>query len=135
MGETLEQYEAGQTDIVTIRQLGAAIEQVGIMGLSQGVLAYEPIWAIGTGRAATPEHAQTILGFLRGQIALMNETVADTIQILYGGSVKADNAAQLFSMPDIDGGLVGSASLNTDEFVRICQAASNAGKNHHVDAL
>lgn len=126
IGETLEEYQEGITDLVTVRQLNAVIEHVGVQGLSQGVLAYEPVWAIGTGRAATPEHAQAILGFLRGHIALLDETVAENIRILYGGSVKADNAARLFAMPDIDGGLVGGASLVIEEFVSICRAASQS---------
>ncbi len=126
MGETLAEYEEGITDIVTIRQLNAVIHEIGVKGLAKGVLAYEPVWAIGTGKAATPEHAQDVLSFLRGHIELLDAEVAKNIRILYGGSVNAENAAKLFSMPDIDGGLVGGASLNTDEFVAICQAASNA---------
>jgi triosephosphate isomerase len=127
MGETLEDYEQGLTDLVTIRQLNAVIQQVGIRNLAQGILAYEPVWAIGTGKAATPEHAQSILHFLRGYLMLKNPEVGQNIRILYGGSLKAHNAAELFSMPDIDGGLVGSASLDTAEFVEICQAASSSG--------
>jgi len=126
MGETLAEYEEGITDIVTIRQLNAVIHEIGVKGLAKGVLAYEPVWAIGTGKAATPEHAQDVLSFLRGHIELLDVEVAENIRILYGGSVNAANAAKLFSMPDIDGGLVGGASLNTDEFVAICQAASKA---------
>ncbi len=125
MGETLDEYEEGITDIVTIRQLNAVIAAIGVKGLASGVLAYEPVWAIGTGKAASPEHAQNILSFLRGHIELLDAELAQNIRILYGGSVKADNATKLFSMPDIDGGLVGGASLNTDEFVAICQAASD----------
>jgi triosephosphate isomerase (TIM) len=128
MGETLEEYEEGITDVVTIRQLNAVIKAVGVQGLANGVLAYEPVWAIGTGKAASPEHAQNILSFLRGHIELLDADIAQNARILYGGSVKADNAAKLFSMPDIDGGLVGGASLNTDEFVAICQAASDSLK-------
>lgn len=126
MGETLEEYEEGITDVVTIRQLNAVISEIGVKGLANGILAYEPIWAIGTGKAASPEHAQNILSFLRGHIELLDAEIAENIRILYGGSVKADNAVKLFSMPDIDGGLVGGASLITDEFVAICQAASNS---------
>jgi triosephosphate isomerase (TIM) len=124
MGETLAEYEEGITDIVTIRQLNAVIHEIGVQGLAGGVLAYEPVWAIGTGKAASPEHAQNVLSFLRGHIEILDEELAQNIRILYGGSVKADNAEKLFSMPDIDGGLVGGASLNTEEFVAICQAAS-----------
>jgi triosephosphate isomerase (TIM) len=126
MGETLEEYEEGITDVVTIRQLNAVIAEVGVQALAYGILAYEPVWAIGTGKAATPEHAQNILSFLRGHIELLDAELARNIRILYGGSVNAANAAKLFSMPDIDGGLVGGASLVTEEFVAICQAASKA---------
>lgn len=128
MGETLEEYEQGLTDLVTIRQLNAVIQQVGIRHLLDGVLAYEPVWAIGTGRAATPEHAQSILHFLRGYLKLKDPEIGEQIQILYGGSLRASNAAELFSMPDIDGGLVGGASLDTAEFVEICRAASISGR-------
>jgi triosephosphate isomerase len=124
MGETLEEYEQGLTDLVTIRQLNTLIQHVGIKNLTQGILAYEPVWAIGTGKAATPEHAQAILHFLRGYLILKDAEVGKEISILYGGSLNAKNAADLLSMPDIDGGLVGSASLNTEEFVAICQTAN-----------
>jgi triosephosphate isomerase len=126
MGETLEEYEDGATDIVTIRQLNAVIHEIGVQGLAQGILAYEPVWAIGTGKAATPEHAQNVLSFLRGHIEILDVEMAQRIRILYGGSVNKANAQQLFSMPDIDGALVGTASLNTEEFVSICIAASQA---------
>ncbi len=126
IGETLAEYEAGITDLVTIRQLNAVIQELGIKGLASGVIAYEPVWAIGTGKAASPAHAQNILSFLRKHIAMLDADIANNIRILYGGSVNATNATELFSMPDIDGGLVGSASLNTADFVAICQAASNA---------
>jgi triosephosphate isomerase len=126
IGETLAEYEAGITDLVTIRQLNAVIQEIGIKGLANGVLAYEPVWAIGTGKAASPAHAQNILSFLRQHIATLDADIANNIRILYGGSVNATNAIELFAMPDIDGGLVGSASLNTADFVAICQAASNA---------
>ncbi len=126
MGETLDEYEDGATDIVTIRQLNAVIHEIGVKGLAGGVLAYEPVWAIGTGKAATPEHAQNVLSFLRGHIELLDAEVASNIRILYGGSVNSMNAKQLFSMPDIDGALVGTASLNTEEFIAICVAANDA---------
>jgi triosephosphate isomerase len=126
VGDTLAEYEEGRTDEVTFRQLTAIIEQFGVKALAQGVLAYEPIWAIGTGKAASPEHAQGILSFLRGHIAELDAGIANNLRILYGGSVNAKNSAALFSMPDIDGGLVGTASLDTNEFVAICQTASRA---------
>ena len=91
-------------------------------GLAKGIVAYEPIWAIGTGKAATPEHAQIILRFLREHIARYDLEIAKIITIYYGGSVNPENAAKLFSMADIDGGLVGTASLNTQDFVAICDA-------------
>lgn len=128
MGETLQEFEEGLTDAVTVRQLNAVIAHVGVKNLTRGILAYEPVWAIGTGRAATPQHAQSILDFLRGHIALLDEEVAANVRILYGGSVNAENAASLFAMPDIDGGLVGSASLNTEAFVAICCAAATASR-------
>lgn len=126
VGDTLEEYEQGKTDEVTFRQLNAIIEQFGVEDLANGILAYEPIWAIGTGKAATPEHAQSILGFLRNHIAELNTDVAQNLRILYGGSVNSKNCASLFAMPDIDGGLVGTASLDTQEFIAICRAASEA---------
>ena len=124
VGETLEEHKAGFAHRVTIRELSAVIEHVGVQGMAQGVLAYEPIWAIGTGQSASPEHAQTILAFLRGHIASLDESVAENTRILYGGSVKAANAKELFAMPDIDGGLIGNASLNMSEFITICRAAN-----------
>jgi triosephosphate isomerase (TIM) len=124
MGETLQEYEDGATDIITIQQLNAVIKEIGIEKLAGGILAYEPVWAIGTGKAATPQHAQNVLSFLRGHIEMYNAELAQNIRILYGGSVNANNAAELFSKPDIDGGLIGTACLNTQEFVTICQIAS-----------
>jgi triosephosphate isomerase (TIM) len=126
LGETLTEYEEGMTVDVVIRQLNAVLAHVGVKGLAKGIVAYEPVWAIGTGKAATPEHAQCILSFLRGHIELLDEDVANNITILYGGSVNASNAAELFSMPDIDGGLIGAASLNTQEFLAICKVANDA---------
>lgn len=124
MGETLEEFDAGITEAVVASQLNGMLDQVGIPMLSHMVLAYEPTWAIGTGRTATPQLAQNVHAFIRGLLGRHDLKVADSIRILYGGSVKASNAAQLFAMPDIDGGLVGSASLDVDEFVAICRAAN-----------
>ena len=128
MGETAEDYAQGLTDLVTIRQLNAVIQQVGIKNLSKCILAYEPVWAIGTGNAATPEHAQSILHFLRGYLILKDEEVGANIRVLYGGSMNAKNTAEIMAMPDIDGGLIGGASLNTEDFVKICQTADAIGK-------
>lgn len=124
IGETADEYANGETDLVIARQLNPVISHVGIACLAQGVIAYEPVWAIGTGKAASPQHAQAILSFIRGHISLLDETVAEQITLLYGGSVKSDNAAQLFAMPDIDGGLIGSAALVAEEFVDICHIAN-----------
>lgn len=129
IGENLKEYEEGLTDIVTVRQLNAVITQVGIACLSQGIIAYEPCWAIGTGKAATPQHAQAILAFLRGHISLLDAQVGEDIRLLYGGSVKAMNAESLFKMPDIDGGLIGGASLIADEFIEICEIANSVTHN------
>lgn len=125
VGETLEQRKAGQTLEVVSTQLGSVIEALGVGAFSRAVVAYEPVWAIGTGLTATPEEAQAVHGAIRAQLAAENHGVAGGVRILYGGSVKAANAAELFSMPDIDGGLIGGASLNADEFGAICRAAGN----------
>ncbi len=125
VGETLSERESGATEQVVERQLQAVIRRCGTKALSSAVLAYEPVWAIGTGRTATPEQAQAVHGFLRSVIAGEDTGVADGIRILYGGSVKGGNAAALFAMRDIDGGLIGGASLVADEFLTICRAAAN----------
>lgn len=125
IGETLDQREAAITEQAVAEQLDAIIELVGIDALARSVLAYEPVWAIGTGKTATPEQAQEVHAFIRGRIAASNSEVATGLQILYGGSAKANNAAELFAMPDIDGGLIGGASLVADEFIAICDAAKN----------
>jgi triosephosphate isomerase len=125
VGETLDQREAGLTEQVVGEQLDAVIEPVGIEVLADSVLAYEPIWAIGTGKTATPQQAQDVHSFIRNRIASHNVKIAAELQILYGGSVKANNAAELFAMSDIDGGLIGGASLLADEFISICLAANN----------
>ena len=124
VGETLEEREAKQTEAVISRQLDAVIAMHGVGGFARGVLAYEPVWAIGTGRTASPEQAQEVHAFLRNRIHSQDANIASHLRILYGGSVKAGNAAELFSMPDVDGGLVGGASLSADEFQQICAAAA-----------
>lgn len=124
VGESLEERESGVTEQVIARQLDAVIELVGVGGLRNAVVAYEPVWAIGTGKTATPEQAQEVHAFIRGRIGQREAEVADGLQILYGGSVKSGNATELFAMPDIDGGLIGGASLVADEFLNICQAAN-----------
>ena len=125
VGETLDQREAGLTEQVVGEQIDAVIELVGVGVLADSVVAYEPIWAIGTGKTATPQQAQDVHVFIRNRIASHNVKIATELQILYGGSVKANNAAELFSMSDIDGGLIGGASLLADEFISICIAANN----------
>jgi triosephosphate isomerase len=122
VGELLEQREAGETENVVKRQLDAVINLQGVASFSKSVIAYEPVWAIGTGKTATPGQAQDVHAFIRGRIAEQDAGVAENVQILYGGSVKGGNAAELFSMTDIDGGLIGGASLKADEFLTICQA-------------
>jgi triosephosphate isomerase len=123
IGEYLEEREAGDTDTVIARQLDAVITKCGIESFEQAVIAYEPVWAIGTGKTATPEQAQEVHAFIRLRLARHDEKVADTIRILYGGSVKATNAKDLFTMADIDGGLIGGASLDANDFLAICRAA------------
>lgn len=125
VGETLEQREQNTTEDVVRRQLGAVIEHCGIGALEAGVIAYEPVWAIGTGMTATPEQAQDVHGFIRGIIAQQDSAVADKVRILYGGSMKPSNAAELISKPDIDGGLIGGAALKAADFLEICKAASS----------
>jgi len=124
IGESPEEHEQGKTEEIIARLLDIVIAQNGVKALSQAVLAYEPVWAIGTGKSATPEWAQEVHSFMRERIREHDPETAESIQILYGGSVKGDNAAPLFSMPDIDGGLVGGASLDAQEFIAICQAAA-----------
>ena len=123
VGETLAQREAGETEQVVGRQLDAVLEVLSIEQLGRIVVAYEPVWAIGTGLTATPEQAQEVHAAIRALVREADAGVAEGLQLLYGGSVKAANAAELFGMPDIDGGLVGGASLNAEEFSAICRAA------------
>ncbi|HKS13573.1 MAG TPA: triose-phosphate isomerase [Pseudomonas sp.] len=125
VGETLEEREAGKTLEVVGRQLSSIIEAFGVDAFANAVIAYEPVWAIGTGLTATPQQAQDVHAAIRAQLAAENAEVARNVQLLYGGSVKAANAVELFGMPDIDGGLIGGASLNADEFGAICRAAGN----------
>ena len=121
VGETLQEREAGQTEAVVKRQLAAVIHLNGHC-ISEVVVAYEPVWAIGTGRTASPEQAQAVHAVLRAQLAAASEH-ADRIRLLYGGSMNAGNAAQLLAQPDIDGGLIGGASLKANDFLQIIAAA------------
>jgi triosephosphate isomerase (TIM) len=124
VGETLEQREQGITDEVVGRQLDAVIGAGGATLLGKGVIAYEPVWAIGTGRTATPDQAQNVHSFIRSRIVAQDAAVGQAIRILYGGSMKTDNAADLMARPDIDGGLIGGASLKSTDFLGICMAAN-----------
>lgn len=119
VGETLEEREAGKTFDVVGKQLLAVVEHVGLPGVAKGIIAYEPVWAIGTGKTATPEMAQDVHSYIREVLG----PEGDQVRILYGGSVKPDSAEGLFSQKDIDGALVGGASLKADDFVAICRAA------------
>ena len=122
VGETLAERDAGQTDAVVKRQLSAVIHTLAHC-ISQVVVAYEPVWAIGTGKTATAEQAQAVHAVLRAQLSAATQKAAE-MKILYGGSVKADNARALFSLPDVDGGLIGGASLKATDFIAICRAAA-----------
>ncbi|MHB1950959.1 MAG: triose-phosphate isomerase [Acidiferrobacteraceae bacterium] len=123
VGETLAERDAGHTEAVVARQLDAVIRAHGAKVFADTVIAYEPVWAIGTGRTATAAQAQAVHRFIRGRIAGLESGIAANLRILYGGSVKASNAAELFGEPDIDGGLIGGASLDAGEFLAICRAA------------
>lgn len=124
VGETLEEREGGVMQEVIARQLDAVIELEGVEALGDAVVAYEPVWAIGTGKTASPDQAQEVHAFIRGRVAALNEGVAQNLQILYGGSVKPGNAAELFACEDIDGGLIGGAALKAEDFLGICTAAN-----------
>jgi len=124
IGETLQQRESGATESVVARQLDAVIGKCSAAALGDCVLAYEPVWAIGTGRTASTEEANAVHEFLRRRVADSDPQVAGGLRILYGGSVKSANASELFAMPDIDGGLIGGASLVADEFIEICRKAA-----------
>ncbi|HFD12727.1 MAG TPA: triose-phosphate isomerase [Crenotrichaceae bacterium] len=123
IGETDEEREQGKTFAVIDEQLSAVINHCGIDSLSKAVIAYEPVWAIGTGKTATPDQAQEVHAYIRNQIAAQNADIAEKLIILYGGSVKPENAAELFGRDDIDGGLIGGASLQADSFLAIINAA------------
>jgi triosephosphate isomerase len=124
VGETLAEREAGQTEQVVQRQLEAVLAQLAGNDLAKLVVAYEPVWAIGTGKTATPQMAQDVHAFLRSRIAARDAQAASGIQILYGGSMKPDNAAELLAMADIDGGLIGGAALKATDFLAIVRAAA-----------
>jgi len=126
VGETLEQREGGTTEEVVAEQLDALINLAGVSALLNAVVAYEPVWAIGTGKTASSAQAQAVHAFIRERVASQDSQVASGLCILYGGSVKANNAAELFAMPDIDGGLIGGASLMAEEFLAICRAGVSA---------
>ena len=124
IGETLAEREQGVTEQVVARQVNAVIEAHGVQSLSKGVIAYEPVWAIGTGKTATPQQAQDVHAYIRQLIAKKDKAVAEGVVIQYGGSMNAQNAKELLAMPDIDGGLIGGASLKAEDFLTICKAAN-----------
>ena len=126
VGEQLAERDAGRTHDVIARQLDAVLAVSEVGALAKAVVAYEPVWAIGTGRTATPEQAQDVHAFIRERIAARDANIAAGLPLLYGGSVKAGNAAELFAMSDVDGGLIGGASLKAEEFLAICAAAGKA---------
>ncbi len=123
VGETLAEREANITAQVVTRQLEAVLAESGVASLAKAVIAYEPVWAIGTGKTATPAQAQEVHALIRARVARDDAAVAAGVQLLYGGSVKGGNAKELFGQPDIDGGLIGGASLLAEEFLAICAAA------------
>jgi triosephosphate isomerase len=127
VGETLEERERGETQAVVARHLDGVMETAGVEAIARGVIAYEPVWAIGTGRTATPEQAQEVHAFLRARVAAKSAEVAAGLRILYGGSMNPGNAMDLMSQPDIDGGLIGGASLKAADFLAICAAGDANG--------
>ena len=125
VGETLEQREAGQVEQVIAEQLDALLAAGGVESFRRLVVAYEPVWAVGTGKTASPEEAQEVHALIRTRISSHDTAIGGALRILYGGSVKADNAASLFSQTDIDGGLIGGAALDASSFLAICEAAAS----------
>jgi len=123
VGESLAERESGETQAVVGRQLGAVLDACGVQAFEKLVVAYEPVWAIGTGRTATPEQAQEVHAYIRAQVAARDAKIAASLRILYGGSVKPDNVVAIFSQPDVDGGLIGGAALKAADFLAICAAA------------
>jgi triosephosphate isomerase len=123
VGETLEEREAGTTEQVIDEQLDAVLNTAGVNAFAAAVIAYEPVWAIGTGMTATPEQAQDVHAHIRARLVEQSAEIAASVQILYGGSMKGENAAGLLTKPDIDGGLIGGASLKAEDFLAIAEAA------------
>jgi triosephosphate isomerase len=126
VGETLQERQDGATEAVVARQLQAVLRGSGIASFDTAVIAYEPVWAIGTGHTATPEQVQQVHGFIRSQLEREDATLSRLTRLLYGGSVKAANAAELFAQADVDGGLIGGAALTAADFLAICTAAHQA---------
>jgi triosephosphate isomerase len=125
VGETLEERENGKTEEVVAKHIDGVLDAEGVDAYAHGVVAYEPVWAIGTGVTATPAQAQDVHAFLRERIARKNKEIAEGLRILYGGSMKPGNAAELIAQADIDGGLIGGASLKAADFIAICRAGED----------
>jgi triosephosphate isomerase (TIM) len=123
VGETLEQRDAGTTQVVIAAQLDAVLVRSGVAAFARALVAYEPVWAIGTGRTATPAQAQAVHAFIRGKLTVLDATISSSLRILYGGSCKPANAVELLAQADVDGGLIGGSSLVAADFLAICAAA------------